>query len=143
MIPLEKPKLEFAFDTDGKQGAATPHQDFRHAGRAAHSDPVAYHFPWPGVGYLAKQGEGFRYYPSPIQTALVTAATPGLAVCNFDCSPGVEFAVKNFKKKDFPVSDVRRFIEPGPIVLVSSRLEGQEQHHDHGLAHGHGFLAFD
>ena len=49
--------------------------------------------------------------------------------------------MKNFKKKDFPVSDVRRFIEPGPIVLVSSRLEGQDQHHDHGLAHGHGVLA--
>ena len=29
-----------------------------------------YHFPWPGVGNLAKQGDGFRYYPSPIQTAL-------------------------------------------------------------------------
>lgn len=25
-----------------------------------------------------------------------------------------------YKKKDFPVADVRRFIEPGPIVLVSS-----------------------
>ena len=31
----------------------------------------------------------------------------------------------NFKKKDFPVSDVRRFIEPGPIVLVSSRWKGE------------------
>jgi flavin reductase (DIM6/NTAB) family NADH-FMN oxidoreductase RutF len=36
-----------------------------------------------------------------------------------------EVAVKNFKKKDFPVSDVRRFIEPGPIVLVSSRWKGE------------------
>jgi flavin reductase (DIM6/NTAB) family NADH-FMN oxidoreductase RutF len=33
--------------------------------------------------------------------------------------------VKNFKKKDFPVSDVRRFIEPGPIVLVSSRWKDE------------------
>jgi flavin reductase (DIM6/NTAB) family NADH-FMN oxidoreductase RutF len=33
--------------------------------------------------------------------------------------------VKNFRKKDFPVSDVRRFIEPGPIVLVSSRWKGE------------------
>jgi hypothetical protein len=31
---------------------------------------VSYHFPWPGVGYLAKQGDGFRYYPSPMLTAL-------------------------------------------------------------------------
>lgn len=28
-------------------------------------------------------------------------------------------------KKDFPVWDVRRFIEPGPIVLVSSLWKGQ------------------
>jgi flavin reductase (DIM6/NTAB) family NADH-FMN oxidoreductase RutF len=28
-------------------------------------------------------------------------------------------------KRDFPVSDVRRFLEPGPIVLVSSAWQGQ------------------
>lgn len=28
--------------------------------------------------------------------------------------------MKSYVKKDFPVSQVRRFIEPGPIVLVSS-----------------------
>jgi len=28
--------------------------------------------------------------------------------------------VKTYDKKDFPVSNVRRFLEPGPIVLVSS-----------------------
>jgi len=28
-------------------------------------------------------------------------------------------------KHDFPVSDVRRFLEPGPIVLVSSSWKGQ------------------
>lgn len=28
--------------------------------------------------------------------------------------------MKHYVKKDFPVSNVRRFIEPGPIVLVSS-----------------------
>jgi len=33
--------------------------------------------------------------------------------------------VKNFKKKDFPVSDMRRLIEPGPIVLVSSHWKGK------------------
>ena len=29
-------------------------------------------------------------------------------------------AAKTYDKKDFPVSNVRRFLEPGPIVLVSS-----------------------
>jgi flavin reductase (DIM6/NTAB) family NADH-FMN oxidoreductase RutF len=32
---------------------------------------------------------------------------------------------KLFEKKDFPVSDVRRFLEPGPIVLVSSAWKGE------------------
>jgi glyoxylase-like metal-dependent hydrolase (beta-lactamase superfamily II) len=69
VIPLERPRLEFAFDTDGRQGAATRIKMFGML--AAQRIPIlSYHFPWPGVGYLAKQGEGFRYYPSPIQTAL-------------------------------------------------------------------------
>lgn len=33
--------------------------------------------------------------------------------------------MKNYAKKDFPVSDVRRFLEPGPIVLVSSAWKGK------------------
>ena len=33
--------------------------------------------------------------------------------------------MKRFKKTDFPVSDVRRFLEPGPIVLVSSAWKGK------------------
>jgi len=24
---------------------------------------LAYHFAWPGIGHVAKQGDGFRYYP--------------------------------------------------------------------------------
>jgi glyoxylase-like metal-dependent hydrolase (beta-lactamase superfamily II) len=69
VIPIEKPRVEFAFDTDGRQAAATRIKIFGML--AAQRIPiVSYHFPWPGVGYLGKQGEGFRYYPSPIQTAL-------------------------------------------------------------------------
>lgn len=33
--------------------------------------------------------------------------------------------MKVFRKKDFPVSMIRRFLEPGPIVLVSSAWKGQ------------------
>jgi flavin reductase (DIM6/NTAB) family NADH-FMN oxidoreductase RutF len=29
-------------------------------------------------------------------------------------------------QKDFPVSDIRRFLEPGPIVLVSSAWKGEQ-----------------
>ncbi|WP_394778795.1 flavin reductase family protein [Undibacterium sp.] len=32
--------------------------------------------------------------------------------------------MKTFHKKDFPVSQVRRYLEPGPVVLVSSYWKG-------------------
>jgi flavin reductase (DIM6/NTAB) family NADH-FMN oxidoreductase RutF len=33
--------------------------------------------------------------------------------------------MKNYQKKDFPVDKIRRFLEPGPIVLVSSAYKGE------------------
>ena len=33
--------------------------------------------------------------------------------------------MKHYRKKDFPVSDIRRFLEPGPIVLISSAWKGK------------------
>ncbi len=33
--------------------------------------------------------------------------------------------MKNYTKHDFPVSEVRRFLEPGPIVLVSSAWQDE------------------
>ena len=97
VIPLEKPRLEFAFDTDGKQGAATRIKVFGML--AAQRIPiVSYHFPWPGVGYLAKQGDGFRYYPSPMPDG----------ACNGNCAPqvgltrlahSVEFSREEFQKE--------------------------------------------
>ena len=35
------------------------------------------------------------------------------------------FAMKLYKKSDFPVADIRRFLEPGPVVLVSSAHKGE------------------
>ena len=32
--------------------------------------------------------------------------------------------MRTFKKRDFPLSEIRRFLEPGPIVLVSSAWNG-------------------
>ena len=28
---------------------------------------LAYHFAWPGLGHVAKAGEGFRYFPEPMR----------------------------------------------------------------------------
>src|SRR5258707_6803675 len=33
--------------------------------------------------------------------------------------------MKKFLKKDYPLSDIRRYLEPGPIVLVSSAWQGK------------------
>ena len=33
--------------------------------------------------------------------------------------------MKVYKKNDFPVSSIRRFLEPGPVVLVSSAFNGE------------------
>ena len=27
---------------------------------------VAYHFPWPGLGHLAKAGDGYRFIQAPV-----------------------------------------------------------------------------
>jgi glyoxylase-like metal-dependent hydrolase (beta-lactamase superfamily II) len=69
VLIMQNPKVEFAFDTDGKQGAATRMRVFDML--AAQRIPlIAYHFPWPGVGHIAKQGDGYRYVVSPQLTAL-------------------------------------------------------------------------
>lgn len=28
---------------------------------------MAYHFAWPGIGHVVKQGDGFRYLPEPLR----------------------------------------------------------------------------
>jgi len=33
--------------------------------------------------------------------------------------------MSKYKKKDFPVSEIRRFLEPGPVVFVSSAWKGK------------------
>ena len=33
--------------------------------------------------------------------------------------------MKKYNKKDFPVAEIRRFLEPGPIVLVSAHYKGE------------------
>ena len=66
VILLEKPRIEFAYDTDSKQSANTRVRVLDML--AANRIPlIAYHFPWPGVGHVAKQGEGFRYFPAALQ----------------------------------------------------------------------------
>jgi len=69
VLLMEKPLTEFAYDTDAKQSAQTRVKMLNML--AANRIPIlAYHFAWPGVGHVAKQGEGFRYYPEPMNMVL-------------------------------------------------------------------------
>jgi glyoxylase-like metal-dependent hydrolase (beta-lactamase superfamily II) len=70
IVSVERPRVEFAYDTDGKQAVASRLRMYDML--ATDRIPmVSYHFPWPGVGYLAKQsGESYRYYSAPYQTIL-------------------------------------------------------------------------
>lgn len=66
VLLLEKPLTEFAFDTDPKQSAQSRIRMLTML--AANRIPIlAYHFPWPGIGHVARQGDGFRYYPEPMK----------------------------------------------------------------------------
>jgi len=66
ILLTERPKTEFAYDTDAKQAVQTRLKVFDMLSKDR-LPFVAYHFPWPGVGHLAKQGpDGFRYYAEPM-----------------------------------------------------------------------------
>ncbi|MGQ0681258.1 MBL fold metallo-hydrolase [Bradyrhizobium sp.] len=69
VLLMEKPRMEFSYDTDPKQSAATRVKLLDML--AAQKIPVmAYHFAWPGYGHVAKAGEGFRFYPEPMNMQL-------------------------------------------------------------------------
>jgi glyoxylase-like metal-dependent hydrolase (beta-lactamase superfamily II) len=66
ILLMEKPRMEFSFDTDPKQAAGSRVKMLDML--AAQKIPVlAYHYPWPGVGHIAKTAEGFHYVPEPMQ----------------------------------------------------------------------------
>ncbi len=66
ILLLEKPLMEFAYDSDPKQSAQTRVKLLTML--ADKKVPVmSYHFPWPGFGHLAKAGDGFRYFAEPMQ----------------------------------------------------------------------------
>ena len=66
VLLTENPRLEFAYDSDPKQAVQSRVRLLTML--AQEKTPVmSYHFAWPGFGNLAKAGEGFRYYPAPMQ----------------------------------------------------------------------------
>jgi glyoxylase-like metal-dependent hydrolase (beta-lactamase superfamily II) len=69
IVSTQFPRLPFAYDTDGQQAVASRVKLFDML--AAERIPLlAYHFPWPGLGFVAKHGDAYRYFAAPMQTAL-------------------------------------------------------------------------
>jgi len=72
ILLMEKPRMEFSYDTDPKQAAASRVKmlDMLAANKIA---VMTYHYPWPGIGHVAKTGEGFHYVPEPMTMTLLSA----------------------------------------------------------------------
>ena len=70
VLLLEHPRTQFAYDTDPVQSADSRVRMLTML--ASNRIPLlAYHFAWPGIGHVAQQGDGFRYFPVPVQMETV------------------------------------------------------------------------
>jgi glyoxylase-like metal-dependent hydrolase (beta-lactamase superfamily II) len=59
---LERPRISFAYDLDPTKAADSRVKvlDMLSTDRTA---IFGYHFPWPGIGHIAREQDGFRYFP--------------------------------------------------------------------------------
>jgi glyoxylase-like metal-dependent hydrolase (beta-lactamase superfamily II) len=69
ILLMEKPRMEFSYDTDPKQAADSRVKmlDMLAANKIA---VMSYHYPWPGYGHVVKTGEGFHYIAEPMVMVL-------------------------------------------------------------------------
>ena len=69
VLLMEKPRMEFFYDTDPKQAAESRVRmlDMLAANKIA---VMSYHYPWPGIGHVVKAGDGFHFIPQPMQMIL-------------------------------------------------------------------------
>ncbi|TPG66168.1 MBL fold metallo-hydrolase [Hymenobacter nivis] len=65
VLSLENPLLTFAADLEPATAAKTRTRVLSTLA-AEQTRVLGYHFPWPGLGHIAKQGAGFRFIPEPI-----------------------------------------------------------------------------
>jgi glyoxylase-like metal-dependent hydrolase (beta-lactamase superfamily II) len=65
VLLTERPRTEFAYDTDPKK-AVESRLKVLDMVASTRMPLLAYHFPWPGVGHLAKQTDGYRYIAEPM-----------------------------------------------------------------------------
>jgi glyoxylase-like metal-dependent hydrolase (beta-lactamase superfamily II) len=64
-ILLRSPKMSIVFDTDPAAASASRIRMCEML--VSQKIPaLIFHLPWPGIGHIAKEGDGFRFVPSPI-----------------------------------------------------------------------------
>jgi len=66
VLSLENPLLNFAADLEPALAAKTRTRVLATLA-AERTRVLGYHFPWPGLGHITKQGEGFRFVLEPIR----------------------------------------------------------------------------
>lgn len=71
VLLLRKPAWEFAFDTDPKQSAQTRSRMLDRFA-ADRERILSYHFPWPGIGHVAREGDGYGWVPTPMNLTSVS-----------------------------------------------------------------------
>jgi YebC/PmpR family DNA-binding regulatory protein len=91
---------------------------------------LAYHFPWPGIGHLAKSGDGYRFFPTPMQMVLwfgwsaVRRRARGRAV--LDSAAGASYdlapAATRARSQDRPRAGLP------PVSRTSSGIEAMAGH---------------
>ena len=74
VLLLERPRVSFAYDLDPTKAADSRVKvlDMLSTDRTA---IFGYHFPWPGIGHVAREQDGFRYFPK--STRWIAQAGPG------------------------------------------------------------------
>jgi glyoxylase-like metal-dependent hydrolase (beta-lactamase superfamily II) len=66
ILLTEKPRTEFAYDSDPKAAVTTRLKVFDMLAKDR-IPMLAFHFPWPGYGYLGKQGaDSYRFFAQPM-----------------------------------------------------------------------------
>ncbi|MFZ6764036.1 MBL fold metallo-hydrolase [Pseudoroseomonas sp. WGS1072] len=65
ILLLRRPLWEFSFDTDPKLSAQSRSRMLDRLAKDRH-EVLSYHFPWPGLGHVVRENEGYAWIQAPI-----------------------------------------------------------------------------
>jgi len=65
VLLLRQPMWEFAYDTDPALSARSRRRMLQSVAQDGHA-MLSYHFPWPGMGHVTREGEGFAWRSAPM-----------------------------------------------------------------------------